>query len=315
GLSVAFGFDEGDGSFATSYGPAAVQGEGLFGSWFWVPSGARLAGPAPTLSGHVLAGGNGVPNIPVTALLPALSVQPALPIPDLGSLTSTNFVGLSGTIGWIKVNVNIGHPFAGDLELTLIHPDGTEVRLKNADATDDSQNVVTTYTDATHPVNAVAILFTGRVPGAWRWRVRDAFALDTGILRSWTLQFGGPPALTDATGSYTLTGLLGLTNLAAPIYTVLPLRNGFVFSPPSILTPANTANVDFTLVSGFISGRVTDQNNGRPGVIVSAGPGLNATTDANGNYYLSPLPPGNYTLTASLPGYAFSPAQLPNVPI
>src|SRR5262249_15539374 len=117
------------------------------------------------------------------------------------------------------------------------------------------------------------------------------------------------------TGSYTLTGLLGLTNLAAPIYTVLPLRNGFVFSPPSILTPPNTANVDFTLVSGFISGRVTDQNNGRPGVIVSAGPGLNATTDANGNYYLSPLPPGNYTLTASLPGYAFSPAQLPNVPI
>jgi hypothetical protein len=57
-----------------------------------------------------------------------------------------------------------------------------------------------------------------------------------------------------------------------------------------------------------LGGRVTQANGlPAPGVEVSAGPGLPAITDANGAYALSDLGPGTYTVTPSLPGYAFEP--------
>ncbi|MEM4725166.1 MAG: carboxypeptidase regulatory-like domain-containing protein, partial [Candidatus Hadarchaeum sp.] len=58
-----------------------------------------------------------------------------------------------------------------------------------------------------------------------------------------------------------------------------------------------------------ISGRVTDANGrGIPGVTVSAGPSLNTTTDANGNYTFTGLPAGTYTIRPEKAPYAFSPA-------
>ncbi len=62
--------------------------------------------------------------------------------------------------------------------------------------------------------------------------------------------------------------------------------------------------------TGGIVGRVTDEQQGAlPGVTVEAtGPALQgarvATTDATGTYRLTLLPPGSYTLTASLSGFA-----------
>ena len=130
--------------------------------------------------------------------------------------------------------------------------------------------------------------------------MRDAFALDTGVINSWSLQFGGPFVFTDASGNYTLTDLLTISNFLAQTYTVQPVWDGFQFSPPGIPTSPISANVNFTLLSGFISGRVLDyNNNGVAGVTVSTGTGVSATTDANGNYRLAALPPPNATLTAA----------------
>jgi len=60
--------------------------------------------------------------------------------------------------------------------------------------------------------------------------------------------------------------------------------------------------------SGTISGRVIDSN-ATPvsGVTVSAVSGLSTTTGADGYYTISDLSPGIYTLTPTLPGFAFWP--------
>jgi uncharacterized membrane protein len=60
-----------------------------------------------------------------------------------------------------------------------------------------------------------------------------------------------------------------------------------------------------------ISGQVKDQQ-GNPvaGVTISAGSDYNALTDSNGNYILTGLPTGSYTLTPGKSGYSFTPASL-----
>ena len=61
-----------------------------------------------------------------------------------------------------------------------------------------------------------------------------------------------------------------------------------------------------------VSGRVTDgSSNGIAGVSISDGAGHTASTDSNGNYTLSGLAAGTYTITPSKSGYTFSPASLP----
>ena len=59
-----------------------------------------------------------------------------------------------------------------------------------------------------------------------------------------------------------------------------------------------------------ISGRVVDHNNnGIADVSVSDGLGHAATTDPNGNYTLTGLGSGSYTVTPSMSDYTFSPAS------
>jgi murein DD-endopeptidase MepM/ murein hydrolase activator NlpD len=59
-----------------------------------------------------------------------------------------------------------------------------------------------------------------------------------------------------------------------------------------------------------ISGRVTDKNiDPISGVTMSAGSGINATTDASGVYIITGLITGTYTITPSKSGYTFSPAS------
>lgn len=57
-----------------------------------------------------------------------------------------------------------------------------------------------------------------------------------------------------------------------------------------------------------IFGTITSAGSGLHGVTVSAG-GATASTDSNGDFTLSELADGTYTVTPSLPGYAFSPTS------
>ncbi len=76
------------------------------------------------------------------------------------------------------VTVRIVHPFRGDLVVDLLAPDGSAYRLKNSSATDTAADVDAVYTPD----------LSGEGPiGAWRLRVRDVYAFDTGHVDTWTL--------------------------------------------------------------------------------------------------------------------------------
>ncbi len=65
--------------------------------------------------------------------------------------------------------------------------------------------------------------------------------------------------------------------------------------------------------SGLINGRVaTSTGIGIGGVLVDAGGGRTTTTDSSGNYVLSGLPLGTYTLRASRSGWTFGSSQFQN---
>lgn len=63
----------------------------------------------------------------------------------------------------------------------------------------------------------------------------------------------------------------------------------------------------FASNTGKIAGRVTDKNNGEPLVganIYIQELSTGASTDINGDYYILNIPPGSYTITVSMVGYA-----------
>ncbi len=116
------------------------------------------------------------------------SVSPNLAIPDNNAtgVTSTQSYAQTGTVAAVKVRVHVTHTYKGDLEIALIGPDNTTVLLHNRTG-GSTDNVITEYPDLTAPVQSLSA-FTGKaINGAWKLRVRDLAAIDTGTLVSWTL--------------------------------------------------------------------------------------------------------------------------------
>lgn len=113
-------------------------------------------------------------------------------------------------------------------------------------------------------------------------------------------------AVTDANGNYTIEGVPFGT------YALTASLSGYTFSPNPRWVAVNddVSGQDFTAVcsSCTIRGRVADSaGNGVAGAIVSDG-ARSVTTDAQGYYLLTDVPPGTYTLTPSYDGYIFVPS-------
>src|SRR5262249_19008857 len=93
-----------------------------------------------------------------------------------------------------------------------------------------------------------------------------------------------------------------VSSLRRPLLLAASTALVLAFLAVSLAAPAQT--------TGTIVGRATDEQGvGLPGVSVEAkGSALQgnrlAVTDANGRYQLGLLPPGEYTVTFSLPGFA-----------
>ena len=125
----------------------------------------------------------------------------------------------------------------------------------------------------------------------------------TGVTLSST---AGVSATTEASGTYTFTNLLSGT------HALTPTMAGFTFSPESraVTGPPDQAGVDFTArpLSYTVSGRVTAGGEPLAGVILSGTAGVTATTNVSGDYALTGLLDGTYTITPALSGYTFEPA-------
>jgi autotransporter-associated beta strand protein len=136
-----------------------------------------------------------------------------LAIPDVGFVDSTiNIAGFGGILARVTVSMNITHTAAGDLDLSLVGPDGTTIDLSsdNGGTGDDfgageADADRTTFSDlGTTAITAGAPPFRGTfrpeqaltafrgksgpgVNGAWRLRINDDAGGTLGTLRTWSL--------------------------------------------------------------------------------------------------------------------------------
>jgi aminopeptidase S len=137
-----------------------------------------------------LAGGTPPPSSPPPSSPPPSSPPPGnsyyenpadVAIPDLG--TATSDITVSGRTGNapanLQVKLDIKHTYSGDLVVDLLAPDGTVYNLSNR-AGGGTDNIIKTVTvDASSEA----------ANGAWKLRVADKAAQDTGKIDLWALQF------------------------------------------------------------------------------------------------------------------------------
>jgi subtilisin-like proprotein convertase family protein len=116
------------------------------------------------------------------------SLSPNLAIPDNNptGVTSTMSFAQTGTVSSVRVRVGITHTYQGDLQVTLIAPDGTSVILHNQTG-GGTDNINTEYPDLTAPAQSLSAFVGKSIAGNWKLKVADLAAADTGTLNSWTL--------------------------------------------------------------------------------------------------------------------------------
>jgi subtilisin-like proprotein convertase family protein len=146
-------------------------------------------------------------------------------IVDLATTTSTlSLSQVGGSIDDLNVILNIDHTYDGDLEVTLISPTGTRVRLFNriGGAGDDFietrlddealvpiSSGTPPYIGSFRPLESLS-LFDGQDPnGTWTLEIVDHAASDVGTLLSWRLEVASsePHQATDLNGQYVFAGL------------------------------------------------------------------------------------------------------------
>jgi len=119
---------------------------------------------------------------------------------------------------------------------------------------------------------------------------------------------GSATTTTDASGSYSFTGLSNGT------YTVTPSKSGYTFMPVSrevTVSGADVSGVNFTAteVTYSISGTVTGAVQAGVTMMLSGTGSATTTTDASGSYSFTGLSNGTYTVTPSKSGYTFMPVS------
>jgi subtilisin-like proprotein convertase family protein len=108
----------------------------------------------------------------------------AIPDKDPVGITSTVSVGSNRTVASVAVSVDIVHQFSGDLQISLIAPDGT-VAILLQPSMDPSQSLLRSFTLADTPTLAA---FAGRqAQGNWSLHIADLVRLSVGTLRKWSI--------------------------------------------------------------------------------------------------------------------------------
>ncbi|WP_327254440.1 M28 family metallopeptidase [Streptomyces sp. NBC_01244] len=104
-------------------------------------------------------------------------------VPDSPAAAVNSPITVSGVTGnapaTTKVDVNIVHPYIGDLVVDLVAPDGTLYNLHNRTG-GSADNIVKSVT-----VNASSEVANG----VWKLQVKDVAAQDVGYINSWKITF------------------------------------------------------------------------------------------------------------------------------
>jgi subtilisin-like proprotein convertase family protein len=199
--------------------------------------------PSTTLNFSV---GTGVPNGA------AVSVAPALAIPDntpAGVTSTLNIVGSGGTVtSNFNVDLNITHTWRGDLRVTLRSPAGTSVILHNLTGS-SADNIVGNYPLTLTPAQSLATLIGQPLDGIWSLIISDNAGDDTGILNSW--------GINDVTGYECDTFVSAVDDGALPSRFAVSQNRPNPFNPSTTISfavPENAGQV--TLAIFDVSGRL-----------------------------------------------------------
>lgn len=172
------------------------------------------------------------------------SLNPGTGIPDNNAtgISSTMAVAKTYTVAGGSLYLNITHTYIGDLEITLVGPDGQTKLVWNMEG-GSADNIVKTI-DFGHSFRGI------KMNGNWVLKVRDLASGDTGTLNSWKLNlkyddYGTVASkVTDASGNFSFTGL------GAGMYQMFPQVTGKTWTPatrwpnlgPSVTTQDFKAN-------------------------------------------------------------------------
>jgi subtilisin-like proprotein convertase family protein len=200
-------------------GAALLVGSGVVGSDLsdGVPGGGNLGlweiTTEPLTDGKYnfsarFEGANGILSDPVVASSASVQISPGVAIPDGGTVTATINHSGTGTVNDLSVQVNIEHFRDEDLDIVLVSPSGTRVRLA-ADRGGFGANYTNTlFTDAAavaisagippftgtfRPEQPLSAVFGQNVAGTWTLEVTDDSANESvGRLVSFGLTFQNP---------------------------------------------------------------------------------------------------------------------------
>ena len=184
------------------------------------------------------------------------------------------------------------------VRITGIDYDNNEITVAQSISWNSGDGVNFFYVGSTPDIGAYEYVITGTIAGT----VTDNSTSNP--IEGVRVSDGTRYDSTDANGNYTLEDV--------PVnhtYTVTASKSGYTSSSSNdvVVTEGNTTTEDFVLTKipvGTISGTVTDSITGDPmkGAMVTDGTRADAT-DAGGNYSLTDVPEGLYTVTASFAEY------------
>ena len=109
----------------------------------------------------------------------------AIPDADRSGISSTIAIAEVATIASVTVELDITHPWIGDLLVSLISPAGTSVTL-HAGTGAGTDDIRRTYTAAEAP--GLGWLAGSQTQGTWRLNVADRARRDVGGLNRWRLR-------------------------------------------------------------------------------------------------------------------------------
>ncbi|TDW19993.1 T1SS-143 domain-containing protein/predicted secreted protein (type I secretion substrate) [Rhizobium azibense] len=168
------------------------------------PFAINVADSVPTLVANTTVSGNVVEGGPTLETHSFASGTVNLAIPDVSTISSTITAPAGGTIHDVNVSINLTHTFMADLEITLIAPDGTRVRLVDDNGGSGDPNgtikfddeAASSFTSAIQPyvgtwrpaIDQLSLLDGKSMAGTWTLEIRDDLGADVGTLRNWTLE-------------------------------------------------------------------------------------------------------------------------------
>lgn len=175
--------------------------------------------------------GNGRFDVPVVTL-PSVNVP--FTTVNMGTITSLLTIGVTDPITDIDVTLSITTPYTGELEVTLIAPDGRRVLLfrhigidgDNFSGTildDEAANSIVTanapFTGRFRPQGSLADLDGLSPLGLWRLEVNDQMQSYTGVLTAWslTIETAEPNMMSAAHGGYVIPNLPTTGTLRRPL--------------------------------------------------------------------------------------------------